>query len=117
MNVEAQKRETGSMLFLTRALLKLRRQEPSISLGDWAPLAVEGDVLAYVRSRDGQRFAVLLNLGSMPRAVRFGEDLGGRIVLSTHPGRIGSAIHDRADLGANEAVIVRLGRATGAIVE
>ena len=117
MNVEAQKRETGSMLSLTRALLKLRGQEPSISLGDWAPLAVEGDVLAYVRSRDGQRFAVFLNLGSMPRAVRFGEDLGGRIVLSTHPGRIGSAIHDRADLGANEAVIVRLGRAAGAIVE
>jgi alpha-glucosidase len=114
MNVEAQKRDTGSMLILTRALLEFRRREPSISLGDWAPLAVEGDVLAYIRSRDGRRFAVLLNLGPMPRAVRFGEALGGRIVLSTHPGRIGSAIHDRTDLGADEAVIIRLGDATGA---
>ncbi len=114
MNVEAQKRDIGSMLSLTRALLEFRRREPSISLGDWAPLAVEGDVLGYIRGRDGRRFAVLLNLGSVPRAVRFGEDLGGRIVLSTHPGRIGSAIHDRTDLGADEAVIIGLGHATGA---
>jgi len=108
MNVGAQEPDAGSMLSLTRALLELRRREPSISLGDWAPLAVEGDVLAYIRGRDGRRFAVLLNLGDVPRAVRLGEDLGGPVVLSTHPGRTGSAIRDRIDLGADEAVIVRL---------
>ena len=113
INVAAQEREAGSMLSLTRALLELRRREPSIALGDWAPLAVEGDVLAYVRAQDGQRFAVLLNLGPVPRAIPLGEDLRGPIVLSTHPGRVGSAISDHLDLGADEAVIVRLEHAAG----
>src|SRR6185312_2454625 len=110
VNVEAEERDPGSMLSLTRALLELRRQETSISLGDWAPLAVEGDILAYVRGRDGRRFAILLNLGAVPRAVGLGEELGGPIVLSTHSGRVGIAIRDHIDLGADEAVIIRLGR-------
>jgi alpha-glucosidase len=108
-NVEAQMRDTSSMLALTRALLDLRRREPSLSMGDWAPLAVEGDVLAYIRNRDGRRFAVVLNLEPLPKAVRFGEDLGGRTALSTHPGRSGDRIHDRTDLDADEAIVIALG--------
>ena len=50
VNVEAEARDAGSMLALTRALLELRRREPALSLGEWAPLAVDSDVLAYVRS-------------------------------------------------------------------
>jgi alpha-glucosidase len=114
MNVEAQMRDPGSMLALTRALLELRRRETSISLGDWAPLAVEGDVLAYMRSGHGRRFAIVLNLQSVPKAIRFGEELGGRIVFSTHPGRIDCRIHDCADLGADEAVVIALRHAGSA---
>jgi alpha-glucosidase len=114
MNVVVQKRDPGSMLVLTRALLELRRREPSLSVGNWAPLAVEGDVLAYIRSRDGRRFAIILNLQSVPMAVRFGERLGGWTVLSTHPGRTGYAVSDRIDLGADEAVIIAVEHAASA---
>ena len=107
-NVEAQKRDPSSMLALTRALHNLRRRESALSLGDWAPLAVEGDVLAYIRHRDGRRFAVVLNLEPVPKAVRFGDDLQGRTVLSTHPDHTGCAVGDRTELGADEAVIIAL---------
>ncbi len=107
-NVEVQKRDASSMLGLTRALLDLRRREPALSRGDWAPLAVEGDVLAYIRRRDGRRFAVVLNLEPVPKAVRFGDDLRGRTVLSTHPDRAGYAVGDRTELDADEAVIIAL---------
>jgi alpha-glucosidase len=107
-NVE-QMHDTSSMLALTRALLELRRREPSLSVGDWAPLAVEGDVLAFIRNRDGRRFAVVLNLEPLPKAIRFSEDLGGRTVLSTHPGRSGYRIRDCTDLDADEAMIIALG--------
>ena len=98
-NVEAQKRDSSSMLALTRALLELRRREPALSGGDWAPLAVEGDVLAYIRHKDGRRFAIVLNLEPVPKAVRFGDDLRGRTVLSTHPDHTGYAVGDRTELG------------------
>jgi alpha-glucosidase len=107
-NVEAQKRDSSSMLALTRALLELRRREPALSGGDWAPLAVEGDVLAYIRHKDGRRFAVVLNLEPVPKAVRFGDDLRGRTVLSTHPDHTGYAVGDRTELDADEAVIIAL---------
>jgi alpha-glucosidase len=108
-NVEAQKREPGSMLGLTHALLELRRAEPALSLGDWAPLAIEGDVLAFIRSRGDRRFAVVLNLGASPKTVRFGEELSGRIVFATHAGRTGHRIHERLDLQADEALTILLG--------
>lgn len=102
-------RDASSILALTRALLELRRREPSFSVGDWAPLAVDGDVLAYMRRRDGRRFAVVLNLEPLPKAIRFDKDLGGWTVLSTHPGRTGYAVRDRIDLGPDEAMIIALG--------
>jgi alpha-glucosidase len=107
-NVEAQERDPSSMLALTRALHDLRRREAALSVGDWAPLAVEGDVLAYIRRRDGRRFAVVLNLEPIPKSVRFGDDLRGRTVLSTHPDHTGYAVGDRTELGADEAVIIAL---------
>jgi alpha-glucosidase len=106
MNLEAQRRDPGSMLALTRALLALRRKEPALSLGDWAPLAVEGNVLAYTRSREERRFAVLLNLGPKPQAVRFGEALAGSIVFATHAGRVGERVHLGVELGGDEALII-----------
>jgi hypothetical protein len=70
------------------------------------PLAVKGDVLAYLRSRHGRCFAGVPNLQSVPNAIRFGEELEGRIAFSTRPDRVDYHIHDRIDLGADEAVVI-----------
>ncbi len=112
ISVEVQKRQSGSMLALTRALLELRHREPSLSLGDWAPLPVDGDVLAYTRTWAGRRFIVTLNLDSVPKVIRFDEDLAGAIELSTHQRRKGESISGRVALSGNEAVIIRMDRAS-----
>jgi alpha-glucosidase len=95
------------MLALHRALLDLRRREPALSVGDWAPVDADGDVLAYLRSHAGSCFLVALNLGPDPASLDFAGP--GEVVLSTLPdsdgGRVGGAI----DLRGNEGVIVRLG--------
>ena len=52
-----------------------------------------------------RRFVVALNLGAAPGLVRR-NDLAGRIVLSTHPGRTGQRIGDRLELAGDEAVII-----------
>jgi alpha-glucosidase len=104
-SVEAERRDPGSMLMLTRALLELRRQERALSIGNFAPLAVQDDVLAYARIWRDRRFVIALNLQSAPRAVsRHG--LAGRIALSTHSGRAGERIDDRLELAGDEAVII-----------
>ena len=109
-SVEAQKHTPGSMLALTRALLDLRRREPALALGNWAEVEVEGDVLAYARTVGAQRFVVVLNLEAVPKSVRFGERLSGRVVLSTHPERAGRSVAGRIDLAGDEAVIIAVGR-------
>jgi alpha-glucosidase len=98
------------MLSLTRALLALRRREPALSAGDWAPLAVEDDVLVYARTWRDRRFVIALNLHSAPGAVRHRE-LAGRVALSTSPARAGQQIQDRLELAGDEAVIIATAKA------
>ena len=43
------------MLALYRALIALRRREPALAVGGYAPVAAEGDVLAYRRWQDRAR--------------------------------------------------------------
>jgi alpha-glucosidase len=105
-NVEAQKADPTSMLALTRALLDLRRRERALSLGDWSPLAVTGDVLAFARTHNERRVAVVLNLDPAPKSVRFEEPLSGRIALSTDPKRADDQVGGSLELAADEAVII-----------
>ena len=104
-NVLAQRSDPGSMLTLHRALLDLRRREPALHVGDWAPVDADGSVLAYLRSHGDTRFLVALNLGAGPASLAF--DGSGSVVLSTLAGAA-----ERADgtieLRGDEGVIVRL---------
>ena len=110
-SVAVQKDAPGSMLALTRALLDLRRREPALATGDFAPLTVEGDVLAYARTAGDRRRLVILNLESRPKTVRIREATGGRVELSTHPERVGAPVAERIELAADEAVVIAPERA------
>jgi len=63
-NVAAQEADPRSMLNLTRALLRLRRAEPALSIGSLRLLDAPNGVLAYERSEAGRRLLVLFNLTS-----------------------------------------------------
>lgn len=103
-NVEAQKRDPASLLSLYRLLLGLRRERPTLSRGAYAALGVAGDVFGFVRTAGTQRDAVLLNLKAVPQRVEWPSvSSAARILVSTHPGRIGQALG--AELLADEAVV------------
>lgn len=106
MSVEVQKGDPDSMLSLTRALLALRRREPALSLGDWAPLETTNGVLGFTRTSADRRFVIALNLDSVPKAIPFGADFHGAIELSTTATRTGEPVRERLELSADEAVIV-----------
>src|SRR5215470_2071874 len=106
ISVEAEKRDPNSVLSLTRSLLALRRREPALSVGDWSPLPVEGDALAYTRTSQDRSFIVVLNLDSQAKTIRFGPGIDGRVELSTHAGRSGQSVGEAFDLRADEAVVI-----------
>ena len=84
-NVAEQEQDPHSMLNFTRTLLRLRRAEAALSVGQYRPVACEGTLLAYERRIEDSRMLVALNLGKEP--VRSPEVAqGGERLLSTLPG-------------------------------
>ena len=96
INVAVEADDPRSMLALYRRLIELRRQRPELTVGDWRPLAADGDVLAYARSHAGSRLLVALNLGS--RLYRLPLSEAGRVLLSTHLDRPHDAVSGDVEL-------------------
>ena len=65
-NVARMTEEPHSILTLYRRLLAVRRAHLALSIGDFALLGSEGNVLAYERRRGAERLIVALNLSGRP---------------------------------------------------
>ncbi|MEW6638295.1 MAG: alpha-amylase family glycosyl hydrolase [Actinomycetota bacterium] len=106
VNVEAQRKDPRSMLALHRRLLGIRREEPALSVGSYAPVEAAGDLLAYLRETAGSRFLVALNLGPEPQRLCF--EGAGRIALNTHLDREGEKAAGAIELRGDEGAVVTL---------
>jgi alpha-glucosidase len=65
-SVESLRRDGDSILHLYRRLLALRRESPPLRWGDLAFLPAAPPLLAWRRSRGGERCVVVVNFGSEP---------------------------------------------------
>ena len=110
VNVAAQRDDPRSLLTLYRRLLALRRVEPALAVGPFAPFRAPGDLLAWVRKDGDRRFVVVLNLGAGPATyVPPVLDLTGEVVVSTQLDRDGEQVRRGVELRGDEGVVVRLG--------
>jgi alpha-glucosidase len=107
--VARESRDPASMLSLTWRLIELRRAHPALSVGRYAALGRDGDVIAYLREHESERFAVVLNLGAEQRRFTLPDGVAGAIALSTLDGREGEAAGGTIDLRGNEGLLIRLG--------
>lgn len=83
INVQAQLADADSILNLYRRLLTLRKQSAALRVGAWRLHDASNEhCLVYVRSADGDRKIVVLNLTHERQSVRITEH--GRVVVSTH---------------------------------
>jgi alpha-glucosidase len=83
-NVARMTEESQSILTLYRRLLAVRRACLALSVGDFALLDGEGDVLAYERRHDAERLIVALNLGGRPHRLQLPDWARDcRLLLST----------------------------------
>ena len=109
VNVAAASVDPASILMLYRQLLKLRREHPALSTGDYVPVAMTGDLLAYIRRGPGERFLIALNLGAGPYALSLTSlNTTGRVVLSSHLDRADSSPTDSISVRPNEGVVIAL---------
>ena len=102
VNVAAQSAAPGSILSLYRALLALRRAEPALSMGDYAPLIATEQVLAYERRFGPRRLLIVLNLTSQPARIAAPHS---RVLLSTGSRRLGEEIAGTTTIAPNEGFI------------
>lgn len=70
--VEVQERDPGSMLNQTRALIRLRQQQPALRSGRCEVLVAQGPVLVLRRGQGPHSAMALFNLGTEPAAVPAG---------------------------------------------
>jgi alpha-glucosidase len=105
VNVETLSAQKGSMLSLYRALIRVRNANAALNSGGVEQVVSDGRMLRYQRADQGQRFAVLLNLGQV-REVTTVEP--GKIVVSTYMDREGEAVESNISLRPFEGVVIRL---------
>ena len=101
LNVSAQASDPRSMLSLYRALIRLRRDNDVLLVGNLRLLAATDNVLAYERRLGGVRVVVALNMTAQALSLRV-ENPDYETLLSTYldePGALKEEIRLRADEG------------------
>ena len=109
VNVAAERVDTTSILSLNRRLIGLRRAEPVLSVGEYAPLPADEDLIAYVRKAGERRLVIVLNLGAKPRSFNLADlESDATVLLSTHLDRARERVGDALELRGDEGVIIEL---------
>ena len=109
VNVQVLRDQSTSILTLYHRLIELRRSEPALSVGEFAPVPAGDDLIAYVRKVSERRLLIVLNLSAQARSFNL-SDLEARasLLLSTHLDRDQEYSRDELQLRADEGVIVEL---------
>jgi alpha-glucosidase len=106
-NVKAQAEDAYSILTLYKRLIELRRRHKALSIGQYAQIMCEGQVLAFERFDAAERLLVALNLGHEKVALPLALS-AGTILLSTHLDRAGETFSGHCELRPDEGLIVDL---------
>ena len=108
-NVDYFRKDKGSLYWLYRRLIDLRRKHIALTEGSYKPLKASGDLLLFCRELRQERVLVALNMGPDPIAVSFpDEGLSGRLLLSSFLDREGEKVATIIDLRGNEGLLVKV---------
>ena len=109
VNVAAQRDDPTSILTLYQRLIAMRRAEPALSVGEFAPLPTGRDLIAYLRKTNERRLLIVLNLGALARSFKLSELAAkARLLVSTVMDRSPEDLRGELRLRGDEGVIVEL---------
>jgi alpha-glucosidase len=109
VNVARERNHPTSILTLYHRLIELRRAEPALAVGEFAPLPAGGDLMAYVRKLSERRLLIVLNLSARAQSFSIADlQCRGSLLLTTHLDRNREELPDKLELRADEGAIVEL---------
>jgi alpha-glucosidase len=109
MNAATEQEDARSHLFLTRALLSLRRRTPALTSGSYQTLESGSErCFVYLREQGEQCLMVALNCSEQEQVVRVPELGQGRLLLSTYLDREGSVNLAALPLRSQEGCIIEI---------
>lgn len=106
-NVEDQREDPTSLLSLYRALIRLRKAEPALAVGTYAPVGTTDALLSFERAHEGRRLLVALNLSSTSQTLEVRASLG-QVLCSTHLDRADKSAQTPLSLRPDEGVIAEV---------
>jgi alpha-glucosidase len=106
INVAALREQPRSILVLYRRLIELRQSRPALYRGDYNETVIDPHVLSYLRTAEGERIGVLLNLSRSELTLSLPDSFGGSILLSTLQDRDGERADHEFRLRADEGVVI-----------
>jgi alpha-glucosidase len=108
-NVESCHEDKGSLYWLYRRLIDIRRKYVALAMGSYVPLKAQGDLLLFCRELGEERFLIALNMGPESIAVSSANNrILGRVVLSSFVDREGEEVRCGIDLRGNEGLLIKL---------
>ena len=109
VNVVLERNQPTSILTLYHRLIELRRAEPALSVGEFAPLPAGGDLMAYVRKVNERRLLIVLNLSAKAQSFSIAElQCRGSLLFTTHLDRSREELPDKLELRADEGAVIEL---------
>jgi alpha-glucosidase len=109
VNVTLEQSQPTSILTLYHRLIELRRTEPALSVGDFAPLPGDDDLMAYIRKINKRRLLVVLNFGPKTKSFSISDlQCRGSLLLSTYLDRSREPLPEKFLLRADEGAIIEL---------
>ncbi|MBR1251769.1 DUF3459 domain-containing protein [Bradyrhizobium sp. AUGA SZCCT0169] len=109
VNVNSSSKDRGSLYWLYRRLIDLRRKHVALAEGSYKPLMASGELLLFYRELREERILIALNMGPEPITVSFPEErVSGHVLLSAFADREGEEVSARLDLRGNEGLLMKL---------
>ena len=109
INVEAQKSNSRSFLALTRSLLRVRRQQSALHLGEYQSLYSPPQLFCYRRFNETSDILIALNFSSQFQEWTLPIEFRNQstVMLSTLMDRQGGQLRDIVELRGNEGLIIQ----------
>jgi alpha-glucosidase len=109
-NVKMQKADSHSILQMVKQIIKIRQESPALNHGGYVPIDVfQRDVIAYLRTGEGENILVVLNFSDMEKTVNMAANSqNGQILLSTHLDRTGKTLLNTLKIRGHEGFIIRV---------